>query len=101
MFESHRLTLMCAVVATLYHSLLESKENMIKKQGKVNNVSFLVNDLVWLNSKNIASPRPCPKLDNKKAGPFKVIQKLSPVSYRLELPASLNIHNVFHVSLLE
>ena len=30
-----------------------------------------------------------------------IIRKLSPVSYELEIPASLNVHPVFHISLLE
>lgn len=60
-----------------------------------------VNDLVWLKTTNPSFSRPCPKLDYKKTGPFKIVKKLSPVSYELELPSSLNIHNVFHVCLLE
>ena len=73
----------------LYNELLKSKDNMIKNQGPVNPASFSINDLVWLKSTNISSPRPCPKLDHKKIGPFRVLKKLSPVSYELEIPASL------------
>ena len=85
----------------LYNELLKSKDNMIKNQGPVNPASFSINDLVWLKSTNISSPRPCPKLDHKKIGPFRVLKKLSPVSYELEIPASLNVHPIFHISLLE
>jgi hypothetical protein len=34
-------------------------------------------------------------------GPFPIIAKLSNLLYRLKLPNTLRIHNVFHVSLLE
>ena len=34
-------------------------------------------------------------------GPFPIIEKLSNLLYRMQLPKTLRIHNVFHVSLLE
>ena len=41
------------------------------------------------------------KLSPRFIGPYEVIEKLSPVAYRLTLPPKLEkIHNVFHVSML-
>jgi hypothetical protein len=34
-------------------------------------------------------------------GPFKIIAQINLISYRLELPPTMHIHQVFHVSLLE
>jgi transposase InsO family protein len=62
--------------------------------------NYQVNDLVWLNAKNIKTLRPQKKLDWKNLGPFRVEKVVSPYAYRLTLPESMRNHNVFHVSLL-
>lgn len=58
-------------------------------------------DKVYLRRKNIKTKRPSNKLDCTKLGPFQIIKKLGPVTYRLELPRTMRIHPLFHVSLLE
>lgn len=62
--------------------------------------NFKVNDFVWLNYKNIKSLRPCKKLEFKKGGPFKIIDTVGKYAFKLDLPNSVKIHPVFHVSLL-
>ena len=58
-------------------------------------------DLVYLSRKNIKTKRPSTKLDHTKLGPFKILKKQGPVTYKLELPPDMRIHPVFHVALLE
>ena len=45
--------------------------------------------------------RPCVKLEYKKLGPFQITERVNPVAFLLALPPHFQIHDVFHVSLLE
>src|SRR3989440_11800165 len=58
-------------------------------------------DKVYLLRCNIRTKCPSNKLDFKKIGPFKILEKRSTVNYKLELPKGMRIHPVFHISLLE
>ena len=41
------------------------------------------------------------KMKPKHEGPFTITEVLGPVTYRLQLPTSWQIHNVFHATLLK
>ena len=40
-------------------------------------------DKVWLSSRSLRTTRPSKKLDAKNLGPFEVLEKVGPTSYRL------------------
>ena len=53
-----------------------------------------INDMVWLLLRHIATTRLYAKLKYKKLGPFHIIERINPVSFRLVLPPTFRIHNV-------
>ncbi|KAI1676228.1 reverse transcriptase [Pyrenophora tritici-repentis] len=61
---------------------------------------FFENDMVWLDARNLKTARPQKKLDWKFLGPYRISKIISPYVYRLDLPATMRIHPVFHVNLL-
>ena len=62
---------------------------------------FHIGDKVWLNAKNLRTRRPSRKLDDKRFGPFRVTRPIGDHAYELQLPDTMRVHPVFHVSLLD
>jgi len=58
-------------------------------------------DKVWLRRKNIQTTRPSNKLDHKQIGPYTIKEKVGLRAYKLDLPPTVRLHPVFHISLLE
>ena len=51
--------------------------------------------------KNLRIEGPKKKISAKFIGPFRIRDAVGAQAYRLALPTTYRIHNVFHVSLLE
>ena len=86
--------------------LLESRLRMCQSHDMHRRpVTFRPGDQVWLSAVGITLDvhryRQCQKLTPVYYGPYKIVEVISPVSYRLKLPSTLKIHDVFHVQRLK
>ena len=65
-------------------------------------VNYDVGADLMLNTKNVRyRSLGTPKLMPRWVGPYKVLERVGKVAYRLALPVELKMHPVFHVSLLK
>jgi hypothetical protein len=99
--------------------LMEMEEQMLKKNKKlkvaqdrkknyadkgITHKEFKVGDHVFLKVKANKSSLKlgnCSKLVARDCGPFEILERIGPMTYMIAFPASMSIHNVFHVSLLK
>src|SRR5687767_7284700 len=82
-----------------YYDRKRTKGPILSKEDKVYLLRQKQN--ATLNISQIKTKRPNDKLDFKKFGPFKIDKVISKTNYRLSLPRTINIHPVFHISLLK
>jgi hypothetical protein len=92
--------------------MIKIKQNLKAAQDRqksyANNVithrEFKVGDHVFLKVRaNRISLKlgNCSKLAARYCGPFEILERIGPVACMIALPASMSIHNVFHVSFLK
>uniref|UniRef100_A0A8C6PG22 Gypsy retrotransposon integrase-like protein 1 n=1 Tax=Nothobranchius furzeri TaxID=105023 RepID=A0A8C6PG22_NOTFU len=62
---------------------------------------YILGQSVWLPSKDIPLNAATRKLSPRCKGPFKVLDVPSSTTVRLDLPQTLRVHPVFHVSLVK
>ena len=82
-------------------SLTQAIQSEQANRSRIPAPIFKEGDYVWLDTRNIRTERPSRKLDWKSHGPFLITKAISTSAYRLALLPSMEIHNVFHVSLLK
>jgi len=100
-------TVKATEIRELYQELCKELSFINKKMAhytnrqRVKGPPLKEGDAIYLLKRNIKTKQPSNKLDYKQLGPFKILQKLSDVSYKLDLPGTTKLHNHFHVSLLK
>jgi hypothetical protein len=98
-----RIKRMHSARATLKEHLRNAQEYQSRYYNKKHKgETFRVGDLVLLSTRNLSlNYQPSKKLSGKFIGPFRIQGIIGTQAYRLLLPPSYRIHNVFHISLLE
>lgn len=94
------------IVKIAKDTLLEAQRRQ-EVQSNKNRRDFLFRkgDFVLLSGKNIelaiTRQQTSKKLQSKFLGPFQIKEVISNVAYQLDLPVTMRIHPIFHVSLLK
>ena len=95
----HRLTLLeqARDEALAAH---EKAQQLMRERITTKFTPWKVGNKVWLEGRNLQLCYPMKKLAPRREGPFEISQVISSLAYRLCLPPTWKIHDIFHTSLL-
>jgi hypothetical protein len=80
----------------------QDRQKIYDDKGRTHR-EFKVGDHVFLKVKANRSSLKlgnCSKLAARYCGSFEILERIVPIAYMIALPASMSVHNLFHVSLL-
>ncbi|MCO5593221.1 hypothetical protein L7F22_047228 [Adiantum nelumboides] len=84
------------------HLVTYKEKYVAKANEKARAEFFQAGNLVLVSSQNInLSANLTPKFNHRYYGPYRIVRDFNNVSYQLELPTNVRIHNVFHASPLK
>jgi hypothetical protein len=100
------------LLTEMEEKMLKIKQNLKVSQDRkkiyadkgITHREFKVGDHVFLKVKANKSSLKlgnCSKLSARYCGPFEIIERIGPMAYMIAFPASMYVHNVFHVSFLK
>jgi hypothetical protein len=69
-------------------------------QPRIPPTSFEVGSHIWLDAQHLKIKSKSQKLNPKHLGPFKVLNRVGNLDYRIELSLTMDLHNVFHADWL-
>ena len=86
----------------LVQSNLQKAQQRQKKYAdmKRKDIEYAVGDRVLLDTSDIHFTVGTKKLLDRFIGPYKIIERIGAVAYKLDLPAKFRLHPVFHISKL-
>ena len=97
-------------LAEKQHLLTQLKENLVQAQARMKKYAdshrservFVVGDMVYLRVQPYRMAafglRQSIKLTSKYYGPFRILERIGSLDYKLQLPVGVQIHPVFHAA---
>ncbi len=86
----------------LHYRLAETNVDYVTQHDKKHFAKmYFVNQLMWLNVKNIWIKKSFKKLEAKRYKSYRILKRLSRQVYHLKLFSKTCIHSIFNVSLLK